>query len=177
MELGLQREWTINFFTWQRRPWNHELNVKVRSYWRGKLLFADITLRHRVWRINYSQELHPSNEAKSFNGSVTIRSNFSLEKTLAYIQCHTYQSYSATNVMTSDNNGTLMLTVTTIEGPGAARSSKTSYKTTSHFRQTIDSLGNGLKGRKDSTGSVWHRQDVTCSCCPSDEIDSTYHLQ
>ena len=63
------------------------------------------------------ENFHQSNEAKSFNGSVTIRSNSSLEKTLAYIK---YQAYSATNIMTSDNNGTLMFTVTTIEGLGAS---------------------------------------------------------
>ena len=41
-----------------------------------------------------------------------------------------------------------MFTVTTIEGLRAARSSKTSYKTISHFHQAIESLDNGLKGKR-----------------------------
>ena len=103
------------------------------------------------------ENFHQSNEAKSFNGSLTIRSNSSLKKTVTYIKYHRYQSYCATNVMTSDKNRTLMFTVTKIEGLGAARSSKTSYKTISHFHPTIESLDNELKGKKDSTGSVQHR--------------------
>ena len=71
--------------------------------------------RHWVWRINYSQELRKSNEAKSFNGSVTIRSNANLDNTLIHIST-TYISdiNYATNGMTSNNKGTLMFTITTI---------------------------------------------------------------